>query len=205
MSFNLKSLILATNNAGKVAEIRNLLATHNLQVSCQADHGIDSIPETGLTFVENALLKARHVCTHADGAALGDDSGLVVPALDGAPGLYSARYAGANANDTENYQKLLQAMSDFSGEDRRAIFVCVLTLLRHSHDPEPVIAIGRWHGHIAGQADGEHGFGYDPVFIADGYDQTAARLEPEHKQRISHRALALQSLLKQLNPQLNQN
>lgn len=148
--------------------------------------------------MENALLKARHVCEHVDAWALGDDSGLVVPALDGAPGLYSARYAGPDASDTDNYRKLLAAMQAFDGQQRRAIFICVLTLLRHTHDPEPVIAIGRWPGQIALEPDGEHGFGYDPVFTPDGYQQTAARLEPELKQRISHRALALQSLLTQL-------
>lgn len=199
MDSKLKSLILATNNAGKVVEIRRLLAAYDLKVSCQADHHIESIPETGLTFIENALLKARHVCSHTNSPAIGDDSGLVVPALDGAPGLYSARYAGTNASDTDNYQKLLSAMSNFKADQRQATFVCVLALLRHSHDPEPVIAIGRWHGRIAEQPDGEHGFGYDPVFIADGYEQTAARLQPELKQQISHRALALKSLLKQLS------
>ncbi len=198
MNLSLKSLILATNNAGKVVEIRHLLAAYDLKVSCQADHDIESIPETGLTFIENALLKARHVCAYTDSPALGDDSGLVVPALNGAPGLYSARYAGTSASDTDNYQKLLSAMNGFKADQRRATFVCVLALLRHSHDPEPVIAIGRWHGHIAERPDGEQGFGYDPVFIADGYDQTAACLAPELKQRISHRALALEALLKQL-------
>ncbi len=195
----LKQLVLASNNPGKVAEINHLLDAQGYQISSQAEHHIDSIPETGLTFVENALLKARHVCVHSNTAALGDDSGLVVPALDGAPGLYSARYAGPRANASDNNQKLLQAMQSFQPDQRQASFICVLTLLRHSHDPEPVIAIGRWHGSIALQPAGEHGFGYDPLFIPHGYTQTAAELAPEHKQQISHRALALKSLLDQLS------
>jgi len=191
-------LILATNNPGKVAEISDLLTEHGYQVSSQADHSIASIPETGLTFIENALLKTRHICAQTDTAALGDDSGLVVPALQGAPGLYSARYAGPQANAADNNRKLLDAMQLLHDEQRKANFVCVLTLLRHSHDPEPVIAIGRWHGHIAQQAQGEHGFGYDPIFIPDGFDCSAAELAPTQKRQISHRGLALQDLLAQL-------
>ncbi len=198
MKNSAQNLILATNNVGKVSEISDLLAAQGYQVSSQAEHGIDSIPETGLTFVENALLKARHVCAQSGTAALGDDSGLVVPTLQGAPGLYSARYAGPNANDTDNNHKLLQAMQGFSDTQRQAMFICVLALLDHQYDPEPVIAIGRWHGRIATQPSGSNGFGYDPLFIPNGFQQTAAQLDPEHKKQISHRALALQALFEQL-------
>ncbi len=194
-----KELILATNNAGKVAEISGLLAGQGYRVSSQSEYGIASIPETGLTFVENALLKARHVCAHCDAAALGDDSGLVVPALRGEPGLYSARYAGPDAGDADNNAKLLDAMRDCSGEQRKAMFICVLTLLKHELDPEPVIAIGRWDGTIATQPSGDHGFGYDPLFIPDGFQQTAAELEPRQKREISHRGQALQALFDQLS------
>lgn len=191
-------LILATSNAGKIAEISDLLVEKGYQVSSQADYGIPSIPETGLTFIENALLKTRHICEHTHEAALGDDSGLVVPALQGAPGLYSARYAGPQANASDNNHKLLNAMQSMRGKQRKATFVCVLTLLRHSKDPEPVIAIGRWHGQIAQQASGKNGFGYDPIFIPNGCDQTAAELLALQKRQISHRGLALKNLLQQL-------
>jgi len=193
-----KTLVLATNNSGKVSEISDLLIAQGYQISSQAEHGMDSIEETGLTFVENALLKARHICNTMQTAALGDDSGLVVPALQGAPGLYSARYAGSGANDTDNNHKLLKAMLNLHGIERKASFICTLALLQHSHDPEPIIAIGRWHGHIATQLSGSQGFGYDPLFIPNGFELTAAELAPSKKRIISHRGLALQSLFDQL-------
>ena len=187
-------LIIASHNAGKIREFQAVLG-HRWQVLPQAELGVSDVEETGSTFVENALIKARHACSQAHCAALADDSGLVVPALGGAPGLRSARYSGGD--DEANNALLLKNMATLD-EDRAAFYVAVVVLLKHADDPTPLIAEGRWHGQIATAPRGTGGFGYDPLFVPDGYEQHAAELPSEEKNRVSHRALAVQQLLQQL-------
>ena len=188
-------LIIASHNPGKIGEFQAVLG-HRWQVCPQAELGIGGVAETGDTFVENALIKARHACTQARCAALADDSGLVVPALGGAPGLRSARYSGGD--DEANNALLLKNMATLEAEDRAAFYVAVVVLLKHADDPTPLIAEGRWHGRIATAPRGTSGFGYDPLFVAEGYEQHAAELPPEEKNCVSHRALAVQELLQKL-------
>ena len=187
-------LIIASHNPGKIREFQAVLG-HRWQVLPQAELGVSDVEETGSTFVENALIKARHACSQAHCAALADDSGLVVPALGGAPGLRSARYSGGD--DEANNALLLKNMATLD-EDRAAFYVAVVVLLKHADDPTPLIAEGRWHGRIATAPRGTGGFGYDPLFVPDGYEQHAAELPSEEKNRVSHRALAVQQLLQQL-------
>ena len=163
-------------------------------MSPQADHGVPEVAETGVTFVENALIKARHACRATGYAALADDSGLVVPALGGDPGLRSARYSGHG--DQANNALLLENMAPLSGEDRSAFYIAVLVILRHADDPSPLIAEGRWSGSIATAPRGDGGFGYDPLFIPDGESRHAAELTADEKNLISHRGKALNSLIK---------
>lgn len=191
-------LVLASGNAGKLAELVDLLPAERWQLRSQADFGLEGAEETGLTFIENALLKARHVCEQTGHASLADDSGLVVPALNGAPGLYSARFAGEGANDAGNNQLLLQRMNDLSGEERTAYFFCAIVYLAHKDDPAPLIGIGRWHGQVLQTPEGSGGFGYDPIFRPAGESCSAAELPPDIKSRISHRGQALAMLLAQL-------
>lgn len=209
-----KQLALASANAGKLRELSGLLAAQNIAVIGQSELGIAAIAETGLTFVENALLKARHVAVqlasqkHQPMPVLADDSGLVVPALDGAPGLYSARYAGVGASDADNNRLLLDNLSALKGqtlpgqalqvESRRAWFHCTLVCLHHADDPDPLIAVARWHGHIAERCSGTHGFGYDPLFVPQGMTASAAEMAPTDKSARSHRGQALQQLLASL-------
>ena len=188
-------LIIASHNPGKIREFQAVLG-HRWQVRPQAELGVGDVEETGSTFVENALIKARHACSQAHCAALADDSGLVVPALGGAPGLRSARYSGGD-NEANN-ALLLKNMATLEAEDRAAFYVAVVVLLKHAEDPTPLIAEGRWHGRIAIAPRGTDGFGYDPLFVPDGYEQHAAELPSEEKNRVSHRALAVQQLLQQL-------
>ena len=188
-------LIIASHNPGKIREFQPVLG-HRWQVLPQAELGVSDVEETGSTFVENALIKARHACSQAHCAALADDSGLVVPALGGAPGLRSARYSGGD--DEANNALLLKNMATLD-EDRAAFYVAVVVLLKHADDPTPLIAEGRWHGRIATAPRGTGGFGYDPLFVPDGYEQHAAELSSEEKNRVSHRALAVQQLLQQLS------
>ena len=179
--------ILASNNAKKIAELTPILARFGITIRPQRDYGIDEVAETGLTFVENALIKARHAAKQSGLPAIADDSGLCVPALGGAPGIYSARYSGEG--DDGNNRKLLAALENVA--DRRAYYVCLIVYLRHADDPLPLIAEGLWHGHITDTPRGDGGFGYDPLFIPDGYTQTAAELTTDEKNRLSHRAQAL--------------
>ena len=188
-------LIIASHNPGKIREFQAVLG-HRWQVRPQAEVGVGDVEETGSTFVENALIKARHACAQTHSAALADDSGLVVPALGGAPGLLSARYSGGD--DEANNALLLKNMATLEAEDRAAFYVAVVALLKHAEDPTPLIAEGRWHGRIAIAPRGTGGFGYDPLFVPDGYEQHAAELPSEEKNRVSHRALALQQLMQQL-------
>ena len=190
----MKTLVLASGNAGKLVELRAMLADLPLTVLPQRELGVDDVPETGTTFVENALIKARHASQVTGLPALADDSGLIVDALGGAPGLYSARYAGSPTDDAANNAKLLQALEDLPEAQRTARFYAVIVLLRHADDPQPLIAEGSWEGRILDAPRGHNGFGYNPVFLDPAQGLTAAEMAPEQKNRISHRALALQAL-----------
>jgi len=191
--------VLATGNRGKVAELSLLLAEAGLDihVTAQSELGVEAAPETGATFVENALLKARHASRITGLPAIADDSGLVVPALGGAPGVRSARFAGENADDSANVLKLLAALAP-AELDRSAHFHCVLVALRNPDDAAPSIATGSWHGEIARAAKGGGGFGYDPVFFDRDLARTAAELSSAEKNRVSHRGAALRRLIELL-------
>ena len=189
-----QKIVLATGNPGKLAEFKALLADIPLEIVAQGQLDIDDVQETASTFVENALLKARHAAGLSGLVALADDSGLCVPVLHGAPGVYSARYAGEHGNDTANNAKLLNDLSDFPDAQRNAYFICVLVVLRDAADPTPLIVEGRWHGRVLHQPRGTLGFGYDPLFIPDGYENTFGELDRAIKKQISHRAKALLAL-----------
>jgi len=192
----MQKLILASNSAGKLREFQALLAPLQYEVIPQGELGIPAAPEPFHTFVENALAKARHASALSGFAALADDSGICAHALQGAPGVRSARYAGEDANDLANNQKLIAALAQHS--KRSAHYVCALVLIRNSQDPEPLIVQTQWYGEIISAAKGNHGFGYDPHFYLPELGKTAAQLEPAEKNQISHRALALKELLRQL-------
>lgn len=185
--------ILASNNAKKIAELTPILARFGITIRPQRDYGIDEIAETGLTFVENALIKARHAAKQSGLPAIADDSGLCVPALGGAPGIYSARYSGEG--DDGNNRKLLAALENVA--DRRAYYVCLIVYLRHADDPLPLVAQGLWYGTIALDARGNGGFGYDPIFIPASDTRTAAEYTADEKNAFSHRARALAAFAEQ--------
>ena len=189
-------VVLASRNAGKLRELEALFAPLRLSLESQEDHGVPSPEEDGLTFIENALIKARAVASATGLAAVGDDSGLVVPALGGAPGIYSARYAGTHGDDAGNNAKLLTELDGVS--DRSAFFYCAIALLRHAEDPTPVFATGAWHGSIATSQRGNGGFGYDPLFVPTGQDLTAAEMPAEVKHSQSHRGQAVAALAAEL-------
>ena len=195
-------LVLASGNRGKLVELRELLSDLDIDLHAQSEFGVSDADETGLSFVENAILKARHAARATGLPALGDDSGLCVDALDGAPGLYSARYAGIHGDAAANIEKLLQAMRDAPDDARTARFVCVLALLRHADDPQPLIAEGVWEGRILHAPRGDGGFGYDPVFFDPERGQGAAELDAAIKNRISHRGVALARLRARLHEAL---
>ncbi|UGB38450.1 RdgB/HAM1 family non-canonical purine NTP pyrophosphatase [Frateuria soli] len=197
----MRRLVLASGNRGKLAEFEHLLADTGFEVVTQGSLGVLDIEETGTTFVENALLKARHAARITRLPALADDSGLCVEHLDGAPGLYSARYAGSHGDAPANRAKLLHALEGVPAERRGAFFICVLVLLRHADDPAPLIAEGRWYGHVLEAERGDLGFGYDPLFQPEGQTLSAAELDPSLKNRLSHRGQALASLHAQLAAQ----
>jgi XTP/dITP diphosphohydrolase len=188
--------VLATGNRGKLAELRSLLgdAGLDLEVVPQTDLGIGPAAEDGVTFVENALAKARHAARASGLPAIADDSGLIVDALGGEPGVRSARYAGEAADDRANVAKVLDALRPVPEGERGARFVCVLVALDSADDPAPVIASGEWRGRIAAQPRGSSGFGYDPIFVDPATGQTAAEIGPAAKNRVSHRARALAAL-----------
>ncbi len=196
------TLVLASHNAGKLKEMQAMLADLPLQIRSAAELGLGDVDETGLTFVENALLKARAACRATGLPALADDSGLIVDALGGAPGLYSARYAGSPTNDAANNAKLLQALAEVPDGQRSARFHAVIVLLRHADDPQPLICEGSWEGVILREARGSNGFGYNPVFLDPQHNLTAAEMDAAQKNRISHRARALQQLKQQLGARL---
>lgn len=187
-------LVLASSNAGKLREFNSLLADFGFEVVRQADLGVTDAEETGLSFVENALLKARHASQVTGLASLADDSGLVVDALGGQPGIYSARFAGQPTNDAANNAKLLEALKEVPAEQRTARFRCCIVLVRHPTDPVPLIAEASWEGVILGATQGQEGFGYDPLFYVPTHGCTAAELAATEKNRISHRGQALQRL-----------
>ncbi len=191
-------LVIASGNRGKLAEFERVLGGHGIACIAQGTLGVDDVEETGLTFIENALLKARHAARLTGLPALADDSGLCVDALDGAPGLYSARYGGGHGDATRNIDKLLDALSDVPDAARTARFHCALVVLRHAEDPQPLVAEGNWEGRILHAPQGTAGFGYDPVFLDPVHGCSAAELDPGLKNRISHRGQALAVLQERL-------
>ncbi|HHC72023.1 MAG TPA: XTP/dITP diphosphatase [Thiotrichales bacterium] len=195
----MKRVVLASSNRGKVREIGQILAPLDLEVMPQGDFGVPDAEETGLSFVENAILKARNAAAHTGLPAIADDSGLEVDALNGAPGIYSARYAGPDADDETNLRKLLEALEGVPEEARTARFQCLMVFMRHAEDPTPLICQGTWEGRILEAARGENGFGYDPVFFVPEEGCSAAELPPEVKNRLSHRGQALRCLLERLS------
>ena len=194
-------LVLASSNAGKLTELRDLLGDA-CELQVQSDFDVADAEETGLSFVENAIIKARHAARATGLPALGDDSGLCVDALDGAPGLYSARYAGTHGNSSANIDKLLRELNGVEEPKRSARFVCVLALMRHANDPQPLIAEGVWNGRILRARQGANGFGYDPVFLSPVHGCSAAELDAAVKNRDSHRGMALARLKKRLDQAL---
>ncbi|MDP8052393.1 RdgB/HAM1 family non-canonical purine NTP pyrophosphatase [Pasteurella atlantica] len=192
-------IVLATGNLGKVKEMQDVLSEFGFEVVAQSEFGISSPEETGLTFVENAILKARYASEKTGLPALADDSGLSVEALNGAPGLYSSRYAGEEGNDIANRKKLIEELADIEANKRGAKFVSCIVFLQHPMDPTPKIAVGECFGDILREERGSHGFGYDPLFFYPPKNCTFAEMESVEKKKISHRAMALASLKKQLD------
>ncbi len=190
----LDTLVIASSNKGKIAEISALLTPYPITLNTQDELGIVGAEEPYATFFENALAKARHTAKESGKPALADDSGLVVPALANAPGVYSARYAGANATDPQNNAKLLTAMTDVT--QRQAFYYAAMVLVMHAQDPAPIFAEGYWHGEIAAHPRGENGFDYDPLFYDPRMAKTGAEMQREEKQRVSHRGQSLRRLLR---------
>jgi XTP/dITP diphosphohydrolase len=191
-------LVLASSNQGKLEELRQLLADAGVELVAQSELGVSDADETGQTFVENALLKARHAAAATGLPALADDSGICVDALRGAPGIYSARYSGEHGNAGANIDKLLNELRGVADEDRGAHFYCVLVLVRRADDPQPLIAEGEWRGRIARERRGNGGHGYDPVFLDIEHGQTAAEMPTDLKNSLSHRGKALAELRKRI-------
>lgn len=184
-------IVLATGNQGKLREFTQLLAPMSIEIKPQSDFNIIEADETGLSFVENAIIKARHACQQTGLPAIADDSGLEVDALQGAPGIYSSRFAGKKASDLDNINALLQAMKDVPESERSARFQCVIVYMRHANDPVPLICHGSWHGHILTEPVGQSGFGYDPIFFVEETGGSAAQLSAEQKHAVSHRGQAM--------------
>jgi XTP/dITP diphosphohydrolase len=197
----MQKVVLATGNPGKVRELAHLLANFGLEVVAQTELGVDDADETGLTFIENAIIKARHAAQITGLPAVADDSGLAVDFLGGAPGIYSARYSGEGATDRKNLEKLLDALKDVPEGQRQAQFHCVLVYMRHAEDPTH----GSWAGEIIHAPAGEGGFGYDPIFYVPALGKTAAELTREEKSAVSHRGLALAQLLQAMSGAAEKN
>ncbi len=195
-------VVLASSNAGKIKELQDMLADLGVVIIPQQELSIPDIEETGLCFVENAILKARNAALLSGKPAIADDSGLEVDLLDGQPGIYSARFAGEGATDSTNNQKLLEQLGNAPLEKRTARYQCVIVYMRHANDPTPIICQGSWEGHIALNPRGEGGFGYDPLFYLQDLDCHAAEMEKVHKNRISHRGKATAHLLEQLRQRI---
>lgn len=195
----MKKIVLASGNAGKLREFQQLLANCGFEIAPQSDFFSESVEETGLTFIENAILKARYACQRSGLPAIADDSGIEVDALHGRPGIYSARYAGAGATDADNNAKLLQELEGVPLEQRTARYHAVLVFMRHAQDPTPIVCQGVWEGAILFEPRGEGGFGYDPLFYVPSHHCAAAELEKAEKNQISHRGKAMRELLEKLS------
>ena len=193
---NSNTIILASSNAGKVREINKLLSDHGITVAPQTDYGVSDAIEDGLSFVENAIKKARHAAKHTGLPAIADDSGIEVDALNHAPGIYSARYSGEG--DAKNNEKMLHELQGIETDKRAARYQCVMVFMRDAEDPTPIISQGTFEGRILTEARGDGGFGYDPLFWLEQQQCSAAELSLEEKNKISHRAIALNSLIEQL-------
>jgi XTP/dITP diphosphohydrolase len=193
-----QKVVLATGNKGKVKELARMLSDLGIEILPQSEFDVTEVAETGSTFVENAIIKARHAAKQTGLPAIADDSGLAVDALGGAPGVYSARYSGDQATDQSNIVKLLDAMADIPQQKRKAKFLCVLVFIRHADDPTPIICQGEWFGEIMTKQQGENGFGYDPIFWVSEQNCSSAQLTAEQKNVLSHRGKALKLLLAQL-------
>lgn len=191
----MSKLVLASSNQGKLREFAQLLAPLGMQIIPQSELGVIDAEETGLSFVENAIIKARHACRQTGFPAIADDSGIEVDALHGSPGIYSSRFAGENASDDDNLRALLEAMKDVDESERTARFHCVIVFMRHAEDPTPLICQGSWQGAILNEPVGDGGFGYDPIFLAPETDCSAAELSAEQKHAISHRGIAMRSFI----------
>ncbi len=196
-------VVLASGNKGKVNELTQLLQAQNIEVLAQSEFELESPEETGLTFIENALIKARYAAEKTGLPAIADDSGLSIPALGGAPGIYSARYSGEQATDQSNIDLVMKNLAGKSGDSRQATFNCVLVYIRHANDPTPIVCHGQWHGLIMEKQMGDGGFGYDPIFWVPEKQCTAAELSKSEKNAISHRGKALSLLVSQLQDSLS--
>jgi XTP/dITP diphosphohydrolase len=194
--------VLATGNTGKVKEMSELLNSFSIEVLPQSQFEVEDVPETGTTFVENAIIKARHAAKITGLPAIADDSGLEVDFLNGQPGIYSSRFSGENATDRENIDLLLSKLEGISADKRSARFQCVLVYMRHELDPTPIICQGTWHGTITESIEGKNGFGYDPVFWVESEQSTSAQLSKQRKGELSHRGQALNQLVELLKDQL---
>jgi XTP/dITP diphosphohydrolase len=191
-------VVLASGNSGKLRELGSLLAPFGFDLMAQSTLGVETPPETGTTFADNALLKARHAAAITNLPALADDSGIEVDALGGRPGIYSARYAGEDASDQANLSKMLDELRDVPAPQRTARYQCVIAFVTGTSDPEPILASGTWEGMLISAPRGLGGFGYDPIFVPRGFDRTAAELDPGEKNSLSHRGQALRALVTQL-------
>ncbi len=194
-----KKVVLASGNAGKLREFQQLLQGCGFEIVPQSDFNVTNAEETGTTFVENAIIKARHACQQTGLPAIADDSGIEVDALNGRPGVYSARYAGENATDEKNNEKLLMELVDIPAEKRTARYHAVLAYMRHADDPTPILCHGTWEGIILTEPRGENGFGYDPLFFVPSHNCASAELDKAEKNRISHRGKAMQELLHKIS------
>ncbi len=199
----ISKIVLASGNRGKLREFNDILAPLAVSVVPQSDFGVRDAEETGLSFVENAIIKARNACQVTGLPALADDSGLEVDALNGAPGIYSARYAGEGCSDADNNGKLLQALAEVPDAQRSARFQCVLVFMRHALDPTPLICQGSWEGQILHAPQGSNGFGYDPLFLVPELNCASAELSPEQKHALSHRGKAVAQFMRTIAPYLH--
>ena len=194
-----QEIVLASNNQGKAKEINALLDSTRFNAIPQSDFNVEEVEETGLTFIENALIKARNAARFTHHPVIADDSGIEVLALKGRPGIYSARYAGSDASDADNLNKLIEDIKSLSEEDRKARFVCLMVYLRHAEDPTPIISQGIWDGYVITDPRGDNGFGYDPMFYVPSHGCTSAELSADIKNQLSHRGQALRKLVEQFN------
>lgn len=193
----MSQIVLASGNQGKLREFTQLLAPLSIEILTQSELGVSEAAETGLSFIENAIIKARNACAQTGLPAIADDSGIEVDALHGAPGIYSSRYAGGDASDSDNIHALLKALNGVPASERNARFQCVVVYMRHANDPTPLICQGTWHGQILSEAAGDGGFGYDPVFFVPETDCSAAELSAQQKHAISHRGQAMRCFIEE--------